>query len=142
MVGDSRDPDGGTPKARAWVQEIGDEVFPDLSWDEIETLRQNIADTLDYEPPGFAEVVAAVEKTSPTLAARLRELTPEQKAAYVQAFLAFITLMLQIYQVVSAATPVQTQQIINITTNNTTTVENTTVINLPPLPPSQPPPAK
>jgi len=72
-------------------------VFSDLSWDEIEELRQNIATTLDYDPPGFETVVAAVEKTSRSCC-QTPAVDSRPEGAYISALLTFLALMLQIYQ--------------------------------------------
>jgi hypothetical protein len=117
--------------AREWVQVIGTEVFADLTWEQIAELRENIAETLEYEVPP-EKLVAAVESTSPKLAAYLQHRSPQEISAILSFLVNLISMWFQIYAVVHPVTPTQVTQIINIVNNVQTTVVNV-------LPPGGPP---
>ena len=112
-------------------------IVSDLTWEEIASLRTNMAGIvgLDLPPEKLGQ---AVEATSPKLAADLRSRNPKEIADYITLVIAFLELMLQIYQIASGVTPVQVTQIINQV--ETTVINQTTVINSP-LPPPAPPSA-
>jgi hypothetical protein len=117
------------------LQVIGPEVFADLTWEQIAELRDKIAETLEYEVPP-ERLVAAVESTSPKLAADLRQRSPQEIMPLLNLLVAVISMMFQIYGVVhpvtptQIVTPTQVTQIINIVNH-----VQKTVINVWPPPP-------
>ena len=105
------------------------EILADLTWEQIDVLRENIAKT-DRSPEKLGDVV---EKTSPKLAENFRGHSAKDIANYAQLVVSVLQLMLQVYQIAAAVTPTQVTQIINHV--------ETTIINLPPAapPPAAPP---
>ncbi|HME78743.1 MAG TPA: hypothetical protein VKI00_24750 [Mycobacterium sp.] len=106
---------------------ISREMFSILTWEQIEELRDNIAATVVHVESAEM-LVAAVESTSPKLAADLRQRSPQEIVAIGNLLFAFITMMFQIYAVLHPVTPTQVTQIINIVNN----VQETTNVLPPP----------
>jgi hypothetical protein len=109
----------GTPRVRA--------ALADLTWEQIAELRESITETVGYDPSP-EKLSGAVEPTSPALAKDFRRHSPQDITSYATLVVALIELMLHIYSIVHAVTPVQVTQIINH-------IESTIIVNPPPAPP-------
>lgn len=150
-------------KIQHWVQLMGTEVFPDMSWDQIAALRDNIAATLDYDPPhtgsiagtyGWAatvvgkappdKIAAAVQSTPPEVSRGFEGWTRAEIIAALALLLTFIQFMFDRYDHLHPApTPSQIEQVFNETTQvfNETILHQTFIAPPPPSPttPTDPP---
>jgi hypothetical protein len=122
--------------ARAWLNQLEPGIFTDLTWEQIADLRENIAETIGYDPSP-EKLAEAVEATSPKLAADFRRRSPQEITNYVNLVLTFLQLMLTVYQIAGAVSPAQVNQIINHV--ETTVINQTTLVSPPSAPPAPAP---